>query len=144
MNWERARSPHDKEETMTRTSRKLRTAGVLLGLTGALALGLIAGPALAQGPSPAQLAEHGWTCVVPPVPGIGMACFNPGLGRPPIPPVEDGRPFYINMLWTTDGDFLGHAHLIRRDLYAGQPCAETGGPYVLNPRLGYYECIHRV
>ena len=129
---------------MTRTSRKLRTAGVLLGLTGALALGLIAGPALAQGPSPAQLAEHAWTCVVPPVPAIGMACFNPGQGRPPIPPVADGRPSYTAMLWTPAGDFLGHTHLIRADLYAGQPCPQAGGLYVLNPRLGYYECIRPV
>ena len=131
---------------MTTTIGKSRRAVGLLCLTGAFAvIGVAAAPALAQeGPSPARLAAQGWTCVVPPVPGIGMACFNPGLGRPPIPPVEDGRPFYINMLWTTDGDFLGHAHLIRPDLYAGQPCAETGGPYVLNPRLGYYECLQTV
>jgi hypothetical protein len=131
---------------MTSTSRNLRRAVGLLCLTGVFAvIGAAAGPALAQeGPSPAQLAAQGWTCVVPPVPGIGMACFNPGLGRPPIPPVADGRPFYINMLWATDGSFLGHAHLIRTDLYAGQPCAETGGPYVLNPRLGYYECVQTV
>lgn len=128
---------------MTSRSRRPRRAVVLLGLTGSLAVtGVTAGPGLAQGgPSPAQLAEQGWTCVAPPVPGIGMACFNPGLGRPPIPPTGDGRPSYTNMLWTTDGDFLGHAHLIRADLYAGQPCPQTGGLYVLNPRLGYYECL---
>lgn len=108
---------------------------------GAFALiGWTAEPGLAQGPSPAHLAEQGWTCVTPPVPGIGMACFNPGLGRPPIPPVQDGRPAYTAMLWTPAGDFLGHAHLIRPDLYARQPCPQTGGLYLLNPRLGYYEC----
>jgi hypothetical protein len=85
--------------------------------------------------------EPHWTCVVPPVPGIGMACFNPGLGRPPIPRVADGRPSYTAMLWTPAGDFLGHTHLIRADLYAGQPCPHTGGLYVLNPRLGYFECL---
>jgi len=75
------------------------------------------------------------------VPGIGMACFNPGLGRPPIPPVAGGRASYTAMLWTPAGDFLGHTHLIRQDLYAGQPCEPDGEPYSLNPRLGYYECV---
>jgi len=129
---------------MTSTSRNLRRAVGLLCLTGAIAVFAVsAGPGLAQeGPSPAQLAAQGWTCVVPPVPGsgIGMACFNPGEGRPPIPPTGDGRPSYTNMIWATNGDFLGHVHLIRADLYAGQPCPQTGGLYVLNPRLGYYEC----
>ena len=122
-----------------------RRAVALLGVMGAFAvIAVTAGPGLAQGPSPAQLAEQGWTCVTPPVPGVGMACFNPGLGRPPIPPVEDGRPSYTALLWTPAGDFLGHTHLIRKDLYAGQPCAHTGGPYVLNPRLGYYECLRTI
>jgi hypothetical protein len=137
---------HDHNEKGDTMTSMMRRAVGLLCLTGAFVVtGLTAGPGLAQGPSPAQLAEHGWTCVVPPVPGIGMACFNPGLGRPPIPSLgEDGRPFYINMLWTPAGDFLGHAHLIRPDLYAGQPCPHTGGLYVLNPRLGYYECLQTV
>ena len=122
-----------------------RRAVALLGVMGAFTLiAVTAGPGLAQGPSPAQLAEQGWTCVTPPVPGIGMACFNPGLGRPPRPPVEDGRPSYTALLWTPAGDFLGHTHLVRKDLYAGQPCAHTGGPYVLNPRLGYYECLRTI
>lgn len=124
------------------TSR-MRKAVAVLGLTGALAvMGVTAGPGMAEGgPSPEQLAEQGWTCVHPPVPGIGTACFNPGLGRPPIPPVADGRPSYTGMLWEPSGDFLGHSHLIRPDLYAGQPCEPNGGPYSLNPRLGYYECV---
>lgn len=127
---------------MTSRTRNLRRLVALLGLTGALAvIGVTAGPGLAQGPSPAQLAGQGWTCVAPPVPGIGLACFNPGLGRPPIPPAAGGRPSYTAMLWTPAGDFLGHTHLIRADLYAGQPCPHTGGLYVLNPRLGYFECL---
>jgi hypothetical protein len=131
---------------MTSRSRKLKRAVGLLCLTGVVVvLGLTAGAGLAQGgPSPEQLAAQGWTCVHPPVPGIGTSCFNPGEGRPPIPPVEDGRPSYTIWLWTPAGDFLGHSHLIRADLYAGQPCAGTGEPYVLNPRLLYYECIRTV
>jgi hypothetical protein len=132
---------------MTSRTRKVRRAVGLLCLTGAVVVtGFAAGAGQAQGgPSPAQLAEQGWTCVHPtPVPAIGTACFNPGEGRPPIPPVEGGRPSYTGWLWTPAGEFMGHSHLIRADLYAGQPCAGTGEPYVLNPRLLYYECIRTV
>jgi len=104
-------------------------------------IGVTAGPALAQGPSPAQLAEQGWTCFVPPVPGIGVRCFNPAQGQPPVPPVEDGRPSYTAMAWTPAGEFEGHVHLIRADLYHGQPCEPKGGPYVFIPLIGYYECL---
>ena len=128
---------------MNRSSRKLRAAVVLLGLTGAFALiGSTAGPGLANGPSPAQLAEQGWTCFVPPVTGAGMRCFNPAQGRPPIPPLgEDGRASYMAMAWNSAGEDEGHVHLIRADLYAGQPCVPTGGLYVFRPNIGYYECL---
>ena len=128
---------------MTSRTRNLRRAGALIGLTGALAvIGVTAGPGLAGGPSPEQLAAAGWTCFVPPVAGAGTVCFNPAQGRPPIPPLgEDGRASYMVMRWTPAGEFDGHVHLIRPDLYAGQPCPQTGGLYVLNPRIGYYECI---
>ena len=130
---------------MSTASKRLRvrTAVVLLCLTGAFAVvGVTAGPGLAGGPSPEQLAAAGWTCFVPPVPGSGVICFNPAEGRPPIPPLgEEGRATYMVMRWTPAGEFEGHVHLIRPDLYAGQPCAQTGAPYVFNPRIGYYECI---
>jgi hypothetical protein len=127
---------------MTSTTRNARRAVALLGLSGALAvIGLTAGPGLAQGPSPAQLAEQGWTCFVPPIP-VGMRCFNPAQGRPPIPPLgEDGRESYTAFAWSSTGEFQGHVHLIRADLYAGHPCPQTGGgPYVFRPNIGYYEC----
>lgn len=128
---------------MDRLRRKLRAAVVLLGLTGAFALiGSTAGPGLASGPSPAQLAEQGWTCFVPPVTGVGMRCFNPAQGRPPIPPLgEDGRASYMAMAWNPAGEFEGHVHLIRADLYAGQPCEPNGGLYLYRPNIGYYECL---
>jgi hypothetical protein len=129
---------------MTSTSRNLRRAVGLLCLTSAAVfVAVTAGTGLAQeGPSPAQLAEQGWTCFVPPVPGAGVVCFNPAQGRPPIPPLgEDGRESYMVMRWTPAGEFAGHVHLIRPDLYAGQPCPQTGGLYVFNPRIGYFECI---
>lgn len=128
---------------MTSRSRKLRRVAALLGLTGVFAVvGVTAGAGLAQGPSPEQLAAAGWTCLIPPVPGSGMVCFNPAQGRPPIPPLgEDGRATYTAMRWTPAGEFDGHAHFIRADLYAGQPCPQTGGLYVFSPRIGYYECL---
>jgi hypothetical protein len=122
--------------------RNLRRAVALLCLMGAFTvIGLTAGPGLAQGPSPERLAEQGWTCFVPPVAGSGLVCFNPGEGRPPIPSLgEDGRATYTVLVWTPAGEFRGHTHLIRQDLYAGQPCAQTGALYVFSPRIGYYEC----
>jgi hypothetical protein len=120
----------------------MRKAVAVLGLTGALAvMGVTAGAGLAEGgPSPEQLAEAGWTCFVPPIP-VGMRCFNPAQGRPPIPPLgEDGRASYQAFAWAPTGEFQGHVHLIRADLYAGQPCAQTGGEYVFRPNIGYYEC----
>jgi hypothetical protein len=127
--------------TMTSTMRNLRRAVALLGLTGALAvIGVTAGPGLAQGPSPAQLAEQGWTCVAPPIPWVGARCYHPGEGHPPIPPVEDGRATYTAIDWAPGGEFLGHVHMIRPDLYAGQPCPQMGGPYVFN-LLRYYQCF---
>ncbi len=128
---------------MTSTRRSLRRAVAVLGLTGALAvMGVAAGSGLAQGPSPERLAEQGWICVDPPLPTVGMRCYHPGEGHPPIPPLgEDGRATYTAMDWTPDGEFLGHVHLIRPDLYAGQPCPQRGGLYAFNPVLGYYQCF---
>ena len=81
--------------------RNPRRAVALLCLMGAFtAIGLTAGPGLAQGPSPERLAEQGWTCFVPPVPGVGVRCFNPAQGRPPIPSLgQDGRATYTVMVW---------------------------------------------
>ena len=67
-----------------------------------------------------------------------MRCFNPAQGRPPIPPLgEDGRESYMAMAWNTAGESEGHVHLIRADLYAGQPCEPNGGLYVSRPNIGY-------
>ena len=71
--------------------RNLRIAVVLLCLTGAFtALGLTAGPGLAQGPSPERLAEQGWTCFVPPVAGSGW-CASTRLGPAADPVTGAGR-----------------------------------------------------
>ena len=62
----------------------------LLGLAVAIvAAALGAAPGLAQGPSPAQLAEQGWTCFVP-CRGRG-ALLQPGPGPPADPAAGGGR-----------------------------------------------------
>jgi hypothetical protein len=45
------------------------------------------------------------------------------------------------MAWNPAGEFEGHVHLIRADLYSGQPCEPNGGLYVFRPNIGYYECL---
>jgi hypothetical protein len=116
---------------------------LLSALALVVAIGVTAGPGLAGGPSSEQLAAAGWTCFVPPFPGSGVVCFNPAQGRPPIPPLgADGRASYMVMRWTPAGEFDGHVHFIRADLYAGQPCPQAaGGEYLFFPGIGYYECI---
>ena len=79
----------------------------------------------------------------PAFPRVRVVCFNPAQGRPPIPPLgTDGRASYMVMRWTPAGEFDGHVHFIRADLYAGQPCPKAaGGEYLFFPGIGYYECI---
>ncbi len=100
--------------------------------------------AAAGGLSPAQLADHGWTCFNVPV--LGVHCGPPGDGS---------SSATLNFLYfdTSDpGDesptLLGTELLIRADLYSGQPCPqEGGGPYTGldlfgGPEVDYYACHH--
>jgi len=107
----------------------------------AVAVGLlVAAPASAQGPTPAQLQAHGWSCFVPPpFPGT-IVCGNPAHGLPAVPADPNGPASYSFLLFDLDGNLTGNVHMIRADLYAGQPCPQTGGAYVFNPLNGYYRC----
>lgn len=99
-----------------------------------------AGTAIADGPTPTQLQAHGWSCFVPPpFPGT-IVCGNPAHGLPPVPADPNGRPSYSFLLFDLEGNLTGNVHMIRADLYAGEPCPQTGGPYVFNPANGYYRC----
>ncbi|HEU5491556.1 MAG TPA: hypothetical protein VFU84_12245 [Gaiellaceae bacterium] len=114
---------------------------VLTIALGAVALvAMLAVPAQAMGPTPEQLSAAGWTCFQPPIAPPTIVCANPGLGRP-FPGNPDPSPAYTLLRFDLDGNPLGKVHLIREDLYAGQPCAQAGGPYLFNPRIGYYECF---
>jgi hypothetical protein len=108
-------------------------------LTAAAALLVV--PAAGEAVTPAQLQAHGWSCFVPPPFPDTVVCGNPAHGLPPVPPDPDGRASYSFLFFDrATGELRGTIHMIRADLYHGQPCAETGGDYVFNPLNGYYRC----
>lgn len=113
----------------------------LLTLAGGLALvGAGVGQAHASGLTREQLEAAGWTCFASPAVPNTVGCFEPGRGRP-FPGNPDPRPTYDFVAFDmTSGEFLYTGHLIRGDLYAGQPCGSD--PYVYRDRIGYYECVH--
>lgn len=118
-------------------TRKVLTAAI--GTIGLVAM--LVAPAQGQGhPTPDRLSAAGWTCFQPPVSPPRIVCANPGLGRP-FPGNPDPPPAYTLQTFELDGSYRGKVHLIRADLYAGQPCAPTRDPYLLNARIGYYECF---
>ena len=69
-----------------------------------------------------------------------IVCANRGLGRP-LPGNPDPPPAYNMPTFDLAGSFLGHVHLVRADLYRGEPCAQAGEPYVFRALIGYYECL---
>jgi hypothetical protein len=118
-------------------SRRIR-ASLLVLAAGVSLLSLAAAQAAASGGvSPDQLTAAGWTCFLDPG-APRTVCSDPGHGRP----VPGGAPSYNVKLFTLDGAFIGTSHLIRADLYHGQPCPQTGGLYFFIPPLGYYRCEH--
>ena len=108
----------------------------------AIAASLAVAPAAtaAGGPTVGQLTNAGWTCMSSPVvPRI--VCSNPGLGFPTVPADPNDRPTYSHLIFALDGTFLGTAHLIRADLYRGQPCGRDGAYFFIG-LIGYYRCDH--
>jgi hypothetical protein len=125
---------------MKRSTRGGRISTLLALLAAALVVGAVASDAEAGGPSPQHLAAQGWTCIVPPPFPETIACFNPGHGAP-FPGNPDPPPSYSVLNFDrSSGAHISNVHLIRADLYAGQPCA-GGDPYRFIPRIGYYECV---
>jgi len=125
----------DGGEDMRRT--KWLVATVVLAVTLATALAAVA---TAEGVTPEQLQAQGWSCFVPPNLPDTIVCGNPAHGLPPVPPDPDGRASYSFLLFTLDGNFRANVHMIRADLYNGQPCPQTGSDYEFNPLNGYYRC----
>ena len=105
--------------------RRTKPIAVVAAIVAAAALVVVA-PATAGGVTPAQLQGQGWACFVPPNLPDTIVCGNPAHGLPPVPPDPNGRPSYSFLLFTLDGDFRANVHMIRADLYRGQPCPQTG------------------
>jgi hypothetical protein len=126
-----------------KASTRWRTTAALVTLIAAVAFaGGVASDAEAQGVTWEQLAAHGWTCFVPPPFPERVSCFNTGLGRP-FPGNPDPRPSYSFLTFDrSSGALIGNGHLIREDLYSGQPCGPSGAPYDYRALIGYYECVH--
>jgi hypothetical protein len=101
---------------------------------------LSVGAATATGLTPDQLTSAGWTCFRDPA-APRTVCSDPGHGRP-IPGDLNPPPSYNFKLFTLDGAFIGTSHLIRSDLYRGEPCPQTGGAYFFIAPIGYYRCEH--
>ena len=119
---------------------RIASVVALASALAAVALAVVAS-ATASGPSPAELQARGWSCFVPPPFPDTVVCGNPAHGLPPVPSDPDGRPSYSFLLFDrSTGELRGTIHMIRADLYAGQPCPQTGGGYVFNPANGYYRC----
>jgi hypothetical protein len=113
---------------------------LVLAIAALAASLVVVAPATADGPTPSQLEAQGWTCFVPPPFPDTIVCGNPALGLPPVPPDPNGRASYSFLFFGLDGNLRGTIHMIRADLYHGQPCPATGGAYVFNPLNGYYRC----
>jgi len=126
---------------MTWTTATLRSVIALGTIFGAVAFANVSAPtAQAAGPTADHLAAHGWTCFTPPPRPDLVACYNPGQGRP-LPGDPDPAPTYtVRTFSSSSGEFLGTGHLIRADLYRGQPCGRD--PYAFLALIGYYECTH--
>jgi hypothetical protein len=90
-----------------------------------------------------DVEAHGWNCrPAPTIPNL-VTCTPPNQEHPvTLPgPVPD-RPATFTLLVFDNGIFVGTDLLIRSDLYHGQPCRSTDGPYRPITRIGYYECLH--
>jgi hypothetical protein len=124
----------------SRTIARLLATALVIAATAAVAASLTTPAAASEGLTPTRLANAGWTCFQAPVGPPSVVCANPGVGRP-FPGNPDPPPHYTLVRFDPDGNYDAKVHLIRADLYAGQPCGPSGDPYVFSPRIGYYECV---
>ena len=118
----------------------------LMIITAAL-VAMVAVPTVystAEGSSPGQHEDAGWTCIVP-LPGDNIHCAPPGgLDR-----VVSGEAetMVFKVFDVNDETFIGTELIVREDIFKGQPCP-TDPPsrqYTdLEPLLGlpYFAC-HR-
>jgi len=125
---------------------RIAAAAVAATLAGGATLAT-AGPASADGVTPAQLTAAGWTCIRPHLAPALLLCAPPGKGLPPLPGTPgfaDRAPSYEFLVFEfATSAFLGTEHLLRPDIYQhGQPpCPQQpGGQYIYNPRNDLWFC----
>jgi hypothetical protein len=127
---------------MQTTSTPPRILKGLFAAVAVVALAVsLASAARAGGVTREQLAAQGWTCVPHPFAApIWSRCFDPGVGLP-FPGMPDRPPTFQYLTFElSSGAFVGTGHMIRGDLYRGQPCGPSGDQYVFLPGIQYYDC----
>jgi len=129
-------------------SKKYAMRALLLAATLAVVLTVPAAASSAEGVSPTQLTEAGWTCIQPRVDPMQLICAPPGVGLPPLPGTPgfaDRAPAYEFLIFEfATGAFIGTQHLLRPDIYeqGTPPCPQQpGGQYIYNPRNDLWGCF---
>ena len=126
---------------------------LLLVLVATAAAGLVAtaAPSSAQGVTPDQLVQAGWTCVRPLADPTRLICATPGVGLPPLPGTPgfaDRGPSYELLVFDfASSSLIGIQHLLRPDVYlrGTPPCPQQpGGQYIYIPRNDTYSCLRTV
>ena len=131
-----------------RRPMKYATRSLLLGATVAAVLTVTAAASSADGVTPAQLTQAGWTCIQPRADPTRLICAPPGVGLPPLP----GTPGFANRAPSYEflvfefatGAFIGTQHLLRPDIYerGKPPCPQQqGGEYIYIPRNDLWACF---
>jgi hypothetical protein len=125
---------------------RIAAAVVAAALAGGATLAA-AGPASADGVTPAQLEQAGWACVQAHLFPALLVCFNPGQGFPPLPGTPgfaDRLPSYEVLMFNINtGAFLGLSHSLRPDIYqqGTPPCPQQpSGQYFFNPFNDMWIC----
>jgi hypothetical protein len=114
----------------------------------AAGLSVFAAGVNAEGLTPEQLTQAGWTCIQPRADPTRLICAPPGVGLPPLPGTPgfaDRAPSYEFLVFEfATGAFIGTQHLLRPDIYARgtPPCPQQpGGNYVYIPRNDLWACF---
>jgi hypothetical protein len=120
----------------------------LAALTAGVIACAFATTANAEGVTPTQLTDAGWTCIQPRVDPTILLCAPPGVGLPPLPGTPgfaDRAPSYEFLVFEfATGVFIGTQHLLRPDIYerGTPPCSQQpGGQYIYNPRNDLWACL---
>ena len=124
------------------------TRSLFLAATVAALLAVTSAPSNAEGVTPGQLTQAGWTCIQPRADPTRMICAPPGVGLPPLPGTPgfaDRAPSYEFLVFEfATGAFIGTQHLLRPDIYeqGTPPCPQQpGGKYIYIPRNDLWACF---